>query len=321
MSYRLPALGTFRAFEAAARHLSFKKAASELSVTPAAISHQIKALEEQLGVALFVRLTRSLALTEAGRAMLPKVQEAFSQLEAAVALTQPQAQAHVLSVSAPPSFAARWLMPRLHRFTQQYPQIELRLSSGLNLIDTGESNAYGSDWLDNADGSSADVAIRCGLGRYPGCRVAHVFTPSYLPACQPALLKGPKALRSPSDLRHYSLIHDDTIPDAAERPSWADWLEKAGVQGMDGNRGPRFADGGLALQAAMDGLGVVLALKPLIMQDVAAGRLALPFDLAIPLHFAYYLVSPEQTAARPAVAAFYDWLLDEVAQTAVPALN
>ncbi|GAB3252768.1 LysR family transcriptional regulator [Chitinimonas naiadis] len=312
MSYRLPALGTFRAFEAAARHLSFKKAASELNVTPAAISHQIKALEEQLGLELFVRLTRSLALTEAGRQMLPKVQEAFDCLQEAVALTQPQPESHTLTVSAPPSFAARWLMPRLQRFTARHPDIELRLSSGLNLIDTGESNAYGSDWLDNADGGTADVAIRCGLGRYPGCRVAHVFTPTYLPACQPALLKGPKPLRTPADLRHYTLIHDDTIPDAAERPSWEDWLREAGESKIDGTRGPRFADGGLALQAAMDGLGVVLALKPLIMQDVAAGRLVLPFELAIPLHFAYYLVSPDKIAQRPAVVAFYDWLLDEV---------
>ncbi|MEW5889266.1 MAG: LysR family transcriptional regulator [Pseudomonadota bacterium] len=236
MVYRLPPLTSLRAFEAAARHMSFKKAAEELHVTPAAVSQQIKALEDYLGVALFRRLTRALELTDDAQAMLPKLREGFECLTAAVERTCHHGPRGTLVLSAPPSFAARWLMPRLQRFTEAHPEVELRMSSSLGTIDRPEGEPGG-----------------------------------------------------------------DTV-DLRERPSWEEWLKAAGVKGVDATRGPHFSDAGLALEAAMDGLGVALALKPLVSADVAAGRLAVPFPVAVPSRHAYYLVSPLAIAERPAVA-------------------
>lgn len=306
MSARLPPLGAFRAFEAAVRHLSFKKAAEELHVTPAAISHQIKALEDHLGVQLFERLPRAIALTDPARAMLPKVREAFECLAVAIERGQMRPDTGKLSISAPPSFASHWLMPRLHRFAALHPEVDLSLSSRSNLIDKS-----GGEGLELGEGD-AEVFIRYGGNQqYQGCRVKALFTPTYLPACRPDFLEGENALLQPSDLRHYTLIHDDTIPDEADRPSWDAWLRAAGVTDVDASRGPHFSDGGLALEAAIDGLGIVLALKPLVEADVVAGRLVFPFDMAMPTHAAYYLAVPEAVAERRAVVDFCNWLIEE----------
>lgn len=313
MGYRLPPLNSLRAFEAAARHLSFKKAADELHVTPAAVSHQIKALEDYLGIPLFRRLTRALELTEDARAMLPKVQEGFECLAAAVERTRHPEGGGALTLSAPPSFASRWLLPRLHRFTASFPDIELRLSSSLATIDNRDGGSSEGELVDLRDADS-DVEIRFGNGRYPGLRTDLIFGVSYAVVCSPQLLKGMRPLRTPKDLRHHVLIHDDTIADLAERPSWEAWLKAAGVTAVNASRGPHFSNAGLAMEAAMDGLGVALALRPLASADVAAGRLAMPFDIAVPSRYAYYLVCPEATAERPAVAAFRNWLLAEAAE-------
>ena len=310
MVYRLPPLNSLRAFESAARHLSFKKAAEELHVTPAAVSHQIKALEAYLGAPLFRRLTRALELTEAGRAMLPKLQEGFECLAAAIERTRQHEAGGILSVSAPPSFAARWLMPRLQRFTLAHPDIELRLSTSLATIDSRDGAQAESGQVDLREPGS-DVEIRFGGGRYGGLRTQRIFGVSYVAVCSPLLLKGARPLRSPRDLRHHVLIHDDTIPDLDQRPSWEEWLRAAGETGVDATRGPHFSNAGLAIEAAMDGLGVALALRPLAAADVAAGRLAIPFEIAVPSRYAYWLVCPEATAERPSVAAFRDWLLGE----------
>lgn len=310
MAYRLPPLNALRAFEAAARHLSFKKAAEELHVTPAAVSHQIKALEEYLGASLFRRLTRALELTDEGRAMLPKVQEGFECLAAAVERTRRHEAGGTLTVAAPPSFAARWLMPRLRRFTSAHPDIELRMSSNLATIDSHDGSSAGAEPVDLREAGS-DVEIRFGTGRYPGLRSDLIFGVSWVAVCSPRLLRGMRPLRTPKDLRHHVLIHDDTIPDLAERANWEEWLKTAGATEVDASRGPHFSNAGLALEAAMDGMGVALALRPLAAADVAAGRLAMPFDIAVPSGYAYYLVCPEATADRPPVAAFRDWLLAE----------
>jgi LysR family glycine cleavage system transcriptional activator len=309
MAYRLPPLTSLRAFEAAARHMSFKKAAEELHVTPAAVSQQIKALEDYLGVALFRRLTRALALTDDAQAMLPKLREGFECLAAAVERTRHYGPRGTLVLSAPPSFAARWLMPRLQRFTEAHPEVDLRMSSSLGTIDRPEGEP-GGDTVDLRRQAS-DVEIRFGSGRYPGRRTDRIFGVSYVAVCSPVLLRGKRPLRTPADLARHTLIHDDTIPDLRERPSWEEWLKAAGVEGVDATRGPHFSDAGLALEAAMDGLGVALALKPLVSADVAAGRLAIPFPVAVPSRHAYYLVSSPAIAERPAVAAFRQWLLAE----------
>lgn len=322
MSYRLPPLNALRAFEAAARHLSFKRAAAELAVTPTAISHQIKGLEEYLGVALFRRLTRALELTAVGEAMLPKVREGLECFASAVERTRQVRHGGRLNLSAPPTFAAHWLVPRLQGFTAAHPEVELHLASSLRMIDSREQGAVlgagaGSDSADPRQEAS-DAWIRFGTGNYPGCRVDRILAPVYTAVCSPKLLRAKRPLIHPSNLRFHLLIHDDTIPDEGDRPSWADWLRSAGVSGVDARSGPHFSNSGLALAAAADGLGIALASKPMVAAEVAAGRLAIPFDIDIGSRYAYYLVAREAGAQRPALAAFRDWLL-QVAPMETPA--
>lgn len=310
MVYRLPPLTSLRAFEAAARHLSFKAAADELFVTPGAVSQQIKVLEEYIGKPLFIRLVRTVKLTPEGEAMLPRLREGFECLAAAVEATRSFQQGGVLAVKAPPSFASRWLIPRLSRFTERYPDIALRMSGSLQNIDDAPDAAVSSPVDPRA--AASEVTIRYGNGRYPGQRVTQIFAPELVPACSPALQKGEHPLRIPSDLHWHVLIHEDTDAQQSERPTWGDWLRKAGVEGVDAVKGPRFGNN-LALEAAIDGLGVVLALKPLIAEAVVGGRLIIPFDITVSSPNAYYLAVPEAVAERPAVRAFCDWLMEEAA--------
>lgn len=311
MTYRLPPLSALRAFESASRHLSFKRAAEELHVTPAAISQQIKTLETYLGVSLFHRLTRALELTEHGAAMLPKIREGFECLAAAVESTR-QTKAGALTVTAPPSFAIHWLVPRLPRFSAAYPEVELRLSSSPDTIDRrGETLILGEGMVDMRSDMS-QVAIRYGTGSYPGCRVDHIFTPEYVPVCSPHLATADKPLATPGDLRRHVLIHDETIDDEEKQPNWMEWLRIAGATAVDARRGPRFSNAVLAVEAALGGQGVALALKPLVEADVSAGRLIVPFDLAVLSPYAYFLVTPEAVANRPSVAAFREWLQSEL---------
>jgi LysR family transcriptional regulator, glycine cleavage system transcriptional activator len=308
VAYRLPPLPALRAFEAAARHLSFKKAATELHVTPAAISQQIKALEHYLGVGLFRRLTRSLELTEQGSAMQPKVRAAFDCLAAAVDCTRRESGG-ALNVTAPPSFATRWLVPRLARFAAAHPDIELRLSSSHDTIDRRDNTAVFDDGLIDPRCAASEIAIRYGTGDYPGCRVEQVFTPDYVPVCSPRLM-AERPLDNVIDLREHVLIHDETTDGEERQPNWREWLKLAGVN-LDAGRGPRFSNAVMAVEAALDGQGVALASKPLIESDVAAGRLCLPFDLAMASPYGYYLVMPEALAERSSVVAFRNWLLAE----------
>lgn len=311
MSYRLPPLAVLRAFEAAARHLSFKKAAEELHLTPAAVSQQIKGLEDYLGVPLFRRLTRALELTEPATLMLPKLREGFDCLAAAVATTR-QRTGGTLTVIAPPSFATHWLIARLAKFTAAHPAIALRLDGSADSIDRrGENAVFADASFDPRDDGSA-VAIRYGAGIYPGYCVDRLFAPDYVPVCSPALLAR-RPLRTPADLRDQILIHDETIDEDPRRSLWQSWLRAAGVADIAPARGPRFSNAVLAVEAALAGQGVALALKPLIEDDVAAGRLVIPFGIAVPSPYAYYLVMAEAVARRPEVVAFRDWLLAEAA--------
>jgi LysR family transcriptional regulator, glycine cleavage system transcriptional activator len=315
MSYRLPPLNALRAFEVAARHLSFKHAAEELCVTPTAISHQIKQLEEFMGAELFRRLTRSLELTTAGKAMLPKVREGIECFAAALEQTrQPRAQERLVVV-APPSFATRWLVPRLRHFAELEPGIELHLVSSLHAIDTDQGGVAGVfDDIDLRDGDS-HAAICFGTGSYPGFRVDRILSSGYVPVCSPALVNGAHPLHVPDDVRFQTLIHDETIADEKARPTWDEWLRLAGVRNVDAAAGPHFRDSGLALAAAIDGLGIALASKPLAATEVAAGRLVVPFRISFRERFAYYLVTPEATAQRTPAVALRQWLFTEAAET------
>ena len=308
---RLPPLNALRAFEAAARHLSFKNAARELHVTPGAVSHHVKQLEDSLGIPLFRRLTRALELTPEGHALLPKVQEGLRNLAEAVERVRSRTEARALTVMAPPNFAARWLVPRLARFTDRHPGLDLHVASRPSMIDGPDE----TDTRPSPEGSEvAPVAmVRFGDGRYPGARVDEVFSPVYVPVCSPKLLRGARPLRKPADLRHHTLLHDDTVIEEGARPSWAAWLESAGLQDIDGTRGTHFTDASLSLEAAREGLGVALAMKPLVRNEIEAGRLVMPFNISSPATYSYYLLTAESSPPQGTVAAFRDWLLQESA--------
>lgn len=320
MSYRLPGLSLLRSFEAAARHLSFKKAAAELCITPAAVSQQIKALEEWLGVPLFHRLTRALSLTEQGQAMLPQLREGFANLAGAIdSARQPGDGA--LTVIAPPSFASHWLVPRLPRFARAHPEIELQLASTSEAVERHGDAAVLARLIVDPRANRTPVAILYGDGAYPGHRVDKLFTPEYVPVCAPAICAGAEALRAPADLVRHPLIHDDTLLDAGpgvgHRSGWAEWLARAGLRSRSLPRGPRFANAALALAAAQAGQGVALAPRALVHGYLADGSLVIPFDIALPSPYAYYLVAQEDTAQRRSVGAFRDWLIGE-AHAALP---
>lgn len=317
MSYRLPPLNSLRAFEATARHLSFKKAGDELAVTPTAISHQIKGLEDYLGFALFRRLTRAIELTSEGRAMLPKVREGLECFAAAIENTRVREYSGNLLIASPPAFATRWLIRRLPEFSLLFPEIRLHMSASVTAIDTRDaSGASGMEGLD-VRGEDTAIAIRFGRGHYMGCRVDRLFSPVYTAVCSPILSKGKRPLSGPQDLARHVLLHDETIPELMTRPTWAEWMREAGVVGIDPDAGMHFSDPALVLSAAIDGVGVALASKVLVDSELRAGRLIAPFDHVIRRPQAYFLVAPEAVADRPIVRVFRDWLLNEVAQVRV----
>jgi LysR family transcriptional regulator, glycine cleavage system transcriptional activator len=317
MANRLPPLNALRAFEAAARHLSVKKAAIELNVTPAAVSHQIRMLEDYLGVQLFHRYNRALELTDAARASLPKLREGFDCLVQAVERLRSHVSGGVLTVSAAPSFAARWLMPRLHRFIAAHPEVDVRVSARMRRVsvdgkgDVAE-RATVEAWLDDSD-----IAILYGRGNYPTLWVRKLLDLTLTPICSPQLLQGDHPIKAPSDLGQHMLLHDDTGDLYDNEPFWDVWLREAGVTGVDARRGPHFSHAVLAFEAAIDAVGVVATMPVLAAEDLAAGRLVAPFDLRVPLASAYYLVCHESASTRPAVALFRDWLLEEAARTVV----
>jgi LysR family glycine cleavage system transcriptional activator len=316
MVVRLPPLNALKAFEATARHLSVKKAAAELSVTPAAVSHQIKALEDYLGLPLFHRHNRALELTEAARACLPKLREGFDNLLQAVERLRAHKGGGMLMVSAAPSFAARWLMPRLHRFLDEQPEVDVRVSARLRRASEGgrkgataERNTL-EDWL-----ADSDIAILYGRGDYPGFHVDKLIPLTITPICSPRLVTHPQhPLRRPEDLAHHLLLHDETGDLYDGVPFWSVWLKAAGMDGVDLRRGPHFSHAVLAFESAIEGHGVVATMPVLAEADLHSGRLVTPFALRVPLLSAYYLVCREENARRPAVAAFREWLLEEAAR-------
>jgi len=306
-------LNALRVFEAAARHLSFKDAAHELSITQAAVSHQIKSLEEYLGVELFRRAGRGVQLTEAARACLPRLREGFDSLAAAVEMIRERAAEAELSITAPPVFTARWLMPRLADFAKREPKIELRVFASSKMVDAGALDSphlvSGLDLRDDASG----VEIHLGAGNYPGYRADLLFEVSMTAVANPEVVKGDPPIRQPADLARHTLLHDDAMELVAGGNAWRRWLENAGVaERVDASHGPRFSSNILSLEAASQKLGVALALHPLVDADLKSGRLCAPFDIAWKPRSSYYLVCPEVIADRPAVAAFRRWLLAQV---------
>ncbi|NIR91690.1 MAG: transcriptional regulator GcvA [Gammaproteobacteria bacterium] len=301
MGRALPPLTALRAFDAAARHLSFARAAEELHVTPAAISQQVRALEDYLGVKLFRRLPRSVVITEAGQSGLIALREGLDKLAEAAELFRTHDANATLVVSVVPTFAAKWLVPRLDRFQALHPEIEVRVDASNRLIDFEREDV--------------DLGIRYGSGVYRGL-VVHRLTSGtevVFPVCSPQLLEGLHPLRRLDDLRWHTLIHTDWKGQEDTWPNWRVWLRAAGLTDIDASRGPRFNVGALAAQAAVEGQGVALCNEFLAAQDLAEGRLVKPFELGVKAatHFAHYLVYPEAAARRPKVAAFCEWVLRE----------
>ncbi|MBX2823473.1 MAG: transcriptional regulator GcvA [Gammaproteobacteria bacterium] len=310
MAEHLP-FNALRAFEAAARHLSFKLAAEELFVTPAAISQQIKFLEDTLGIPLFHRYNRKIELTDAAKRGLPKLIEGFSTLSDGVALMKQPDDSSALTVWTSPAFATKWLMPRLPEYRRAHPDVDLNISGNRDLIDNGRARK--TIPAENFRRDKVDIAIRFGQGDYPGCRVDKLLSVSAIPLCSPSLLDGPAPLESPDDLRHHTLLHDETPYEG--RPAWSAWLEAAGVGDIDSTHGMTFNSAALVLAAAIAGQGVALTLQTLADDDIADGRLVIPFDLSLPMDYDYYVITLEETADQPEIKAFREWLLDSAGES------
>ena len=295
---RLPPLNALRAFEAAARHLNFSRAADELSVTPGAVSQQIQNLEDYVGAALFKRTPKGLLLTDAAQTALPALREAFDRLAEAASLLTAAVDGRRLTLTAAPSFAAKWLVPRLGKFEQAHPQVDVWLSAGMEVVDFASGEI--------------DLAIRYGSGRYPGLEVTRLLSETVIAVASPELLAN-TPLDDPADLNKHVLLHDGS-PDADDScPDWAMWLAARGIKTVDGNRGPRFNQSSLVIEAAVNGRGVALAKQTLAQADIDAGRLVAPLQIATAVDFAYYVVHPKTKGRLPQVKAFVNWIQAEAA--------
>lgn len=290
MTARLPSLNGLRAFEAAARYLSFTKAALELNVTQTAISHQIRRLEEELGIRLFIRQNRALALTPQAAEYLPGIRAAFQDLRTATDRLLRNGNDRVLTVSTLTSLAVKWLLPRLAPFQEKHPDIDVRITTSTELVDFRSG--------------TVDAAIRYGRGQWPGVRAEWLMAEHLFPVCSPKLLTGERALRRPEDLAHATLLHTSSTSE-----DWRLWLTAAGLPAqLSQGRGLTFDLAFMTIQAAIDGLGVAMGHTAYVADDIANGRLVVPFDVTMP-SAGYYFVTPEDKVITPAIGAFRDWLL------------
>lgn len=294
MSRRLPPLNALKAFEAAARQLSFTRAAEELFVTQAAVSHQIKALEEHLGIKLFMRKNRSLLLTEEGQGYFYDIKDIFSQLLEATEKLLAKGAKGALSVSLPPTFAIQWLVPRLNQFSELYPEIDVRIKA----VDAEDSSLT----------DDVDVAIYYGRGNWPNVSADKLHTEYMIPVCAPLLINDSRPLNKPADLHQHTLLHD------MSRENWKEWMKSAGVKGVNVNHGPIFSHSSMVLQAAIHGQGVALGHSVLAKPEIDAGRLVCPFNEVLVSKNAYYVVCRESQAELGKISAFRDWMLKLVAE-------
>lgn len=291
---RLPTLNGLQAFEATARHMSFAAAAEELNLTPSAVSYQVRSLEDRLGVELFARLNRAIALTEAGEMLYPDIREAFARMRVAVDRLSADTPENVLVVSTGPSFAAKWLSPRLFSFMDEHPEIEVRISASLKLVDF------------NRDG--VDVGIRFGLGNYPGLEQFHLMGDEVTVLASPGFLET-HPLTSAQDIASQPLIIDESMAFTKEAPTWLTWFEHAKVRYSGELRGLRFNHADHAIDAAARGVGVALARTSLAIGDIEKGVLVEPFpDLRLRTALSFFLVMPPTARLKPKVAAFTQWI-------------
>jgi LysR family transcriptional regulator, glycine cleavage system transcriptional activator len=294
MPRRLPPLNALKAFEAAARHESFTRAAEELHVTQGAVSHQVKALEAELGIKLFNRERQRLIITEAGREYLAVVRDALDRIALGTERLLQRQRSGVLTVSTSPDFAAKWLVHRLDRFAEAHPDIDLRISATMHHVDFAREDV--------------DLAVRHGDGNWAGLDVTRLCAEHLFAVCSPKLASGPRRLNRPADLLKFPLLHLD------DRKNWSRWLEAAGVAGAEVSHGPVLNRASMAIDAAVDGQGVALARTTLAAWDIINGRLVRPFAVALPLGKQYWIVCPKATSGLPKIATFRGWLLAEAAE-------
>jgi LysR family glycine cleavage system transcriptional activator len=294
MVARLPSLNGLRAFEAAARHMSFTQAAEELNVTQTAISHQIRRLEDELGVQLFLRLKDGLALSEDGHAYFPGIRAAFQELRYSTQALFESRHHSVLTINTLVSVASKWLLPRLPAFQQAFPDIDVRVSASTELVDFRKGGI--------------DAAIRYGRGDWQGLRADFLMSDEIFPVCSPALLNGTKTLRTPADLAQHTLLQVSGMT----ANDWSTWLSAAG-QPAQLAQGPRltFDLAMMAVHAAVDGQGVCIGRSTYVDDDLRAGRLVVPFDLRLKDALGFYLVTPQETADSKKITAFRSWLLTQ----------
>jgi len=292
LSRRLPPLNSLKCFEAAGRLLSFTDAARELNVTQAAISHQIKVIEDYLGFSLFDRYPRRLALTEQGKILLPEVIEAFDRVAQAISSLSKEQHSNLLSVRLAPSFAAKWLSPRLKYFWLQYPEIDLSLYHANAAVDFRREEI--------------DIAVTYGKGDWPDVVADKLLGLDFSPVCSPAFMHNDKPLTEIDNLRYYALLHD------ASYECWHDWLELAQLSDIKAEKGTIIDDTNVLIQAAIEGQGIALGSTPFVEDHLASGKLVKPFDVTLVNEFCYYVVCPESHLRNPAVRAFKEWLLSLV---------
>ncbi|MDX8441725.1 transcriptional regulator GcvA [Mesorhizobium australafricanum] len=304
MSKLLPGTRALRTFEAAARHLNFTRAADELGLTPAAVSHQIKEIEDQLDLVLFTRTSRTIRLTEAGNVLHDASIDALDLLNRAVSRARKLTRGtSLLKVTLDAQFATKWLMRRVDDFRQQKPGIELRFDITYDVRDFERDDV--------------DIGIRFGAGKYPGLCAHRLFENIIIPVCSPALLASGPPLKEPRDLFNHTLAHIEWSRQGVTWPNWSMWMHAAGVDDFDDSRTLVFGSSTDATQAALDGNAVALADFAMVANDLSQGRLVRPFELGIKVapEFAYFLVYPQEAKDDARIVAFREWLLDEVAKT------
>ncbi|MGB2079399.1 MAG: transcriptional regulator GcvA [Vibrio sp.] len=293
MARRLPPLNSLRVFEAAARYLSFTRAAEELFVTQAAVSHQVKSLEEFLGIKLFRRRNRSLLLTEEGQSYFLDIKDIFTDIADATAKVLERSEKGALTISLSPSFAIQWLVPRLADFNAKQPDIDVRIKA-----------------VDMDDGlltDDVDVAIYYGRGNWPGVRADKLYLECLLPVCSPKLLTGNKPINELTDLKHHTLLHDSS------RKDWKQFVKENQVAEVNVNHGPIFSHSSMVIQAAAHGQGIALVNNVLVQPELDAGRLVQPFDEVLISKNAFYIVCDAKQADVGRIATFRDWMLSKAA--------
>lgn len=299
---KLPPLNALRTFESAARHLSFSKAASELNVTPGAISQQIKTLEQQLDTRLFERLNRQILLTDSGQLLLPQLTESFRLMSEAVETVEKQQHDEPLNITAPPSFVSKWLIPRLHLFNKKHPEINVRIDASTRLVDFERENI--------------DIGIRFSQHENPDLVSSHLMSLKIIPVCSPALLEENPAIGNPSNLNQSTLLHYENSQAELTWPDWNMWLATVGIEGINTSRGIIFNQTDLMIQAALEGQGLALIATVYANNDIENGKLVQPFGQSMPIEFSYYLVSSPYKSRREKVRLFKQWMIEQSASRA-----